>query len=1162
MASQSVSARRRFKTGVYIMRTTSKVSLLALSLALCVALGAKTYGQAVYGSVFGTVTDSSGAAVPNAKVTITEVSKNVTVSSQTNHDGNYTQTRLIPGVYRVRVEATGFKSGVIESVNVSVDTASSANLQLQTGQISEEVTITTDAPLLKTDRADVATTFEQKQVTELPILDRNYTKFLLLTPGTQQLGWQHASSENPQGSVQIIVNGQPFHGTSFQLDGTDNRDPILGIIVINPTLESVTETKVTSQNYDAEFGVATAGVATAQTKSGSNNLHGAASLFRRNDMTSARNPFSQSKKNPQTGQFIPDTLWNQFGGAAGGRIIKDKLFFFGDYQGTRRKNGGSLLTTVPTALARTGNLSEYGVPIFDPVNAAGATVAPASRVAFAGGIIPTARLSQQALRLINQLPLPNRPGIELNYAASGIEVFDSDQWNTREDWYLSNKFHVFGRYSFADFTRGGPGAFGDLLGGPAFDNIFFSGQSKVRNHSIAGGFDYTISDRLLTDFRFGFFRYKVSVRPNAVGTKPAADAGIPGLNVDDLFTSGMPAFYINEATDNRRIRFGYALDVNQCNCPLDQNESQVQFVGNVSYLSGNHNFKFGADVRHARNLRVPSDSHRAGELRFNRERTQGANGGGLGIGTYLLGDVSSFVRYTSTSTEARERQNRQFFYGQDTWRVTPKLTINYGLRWELIHPESVNEPGNGGFLDLATGEIRVGGVGPINLSGNNQMNYKHFAPRLGIAYQWKDKTVIRLGYGRSYDIGVFGSVFGHSVTQNLPVLAAQGLNPANSFDRVFTLASGPPAPVFPQPNPQTGRFPLPNGIFTRARPEQIKLPTLDAWNLTVQHQMTQSLALEAAYVGNKGTNTFTGFGPAFSINQARIEGFRAERDPRGPGLSTNQRRPFFGRFGWTQDIDFFCNCASSNYHALQTKATRRFSNGFSLLGHYTWSKSFNYDGGYFPFDAKLNYGPNDTDRPHTFVVSSLYERPFGKGKKYLTSASRLGELVIGGWQINQITTISSGLPFSPSYDGCGADRDTGPCRPNLVGEVNTEGDRDLWFTTTGGRGLARASGTQEFTSPGQTIGPWQRPMPGTFGNAPRNSLRGPSYFNTDFSLIKSLNFKENFRGQFRAEVFNFFNNVNLGQPDGCVDCGSGGRISGLAAGSTMRQMQFSIRLEF
>lgn len=1152
------------------MRTIERCSLVALCLLLCVAFSpGRLVGQAVYGSIFGTVTDANGAAVPGAKVTITEINKNVSVQTETNSDGNYNQTRLIPGVYRVKVEASGFKAAIIDTVNVSVDTASPANFTLQAGAVTDEVTVTAEAPLLKTDRADVATTFESKQVTELPILDRNYTKFLLLTPGTQQLGWQHASSENPQGSVQIIVNGQPFHGTSFQLDGTDNRDPILGIIVINPTLESVAETKITSQNYDAEFGVATAGVATAQTRSGSNDFRGAAFLFRRNDETSARNPFSQDRPNSLTGKFIPDTLWNQFGGRLGGRIIRDKLFFFGDYQGTRRKNGGSVLTTVPTLRLRnsltagTGaDLSEYGINIFDP--ASGAT--PAARTQFAGNIIPAARLNAAAVKLLTQLPAPNRPGTSLNYSASGIEAFDSDQWNTREDFYWTQKLHLFGRYSYARFNKKGPGAFGDLLGGPAFDNIFFSGQSKVRNDSVAAGFDYTVSSKVLTDFRFGFFRYQVNVLPNGVGTSPAKDAGIPGLNLDNFFTSAMPAFYINEANGQQNIRFGYALGVNQCNCPLDQNEKQVQFVNNWSLLEGNHTFKFGADVRHARNLRVPSDSHRAGELSFNRERTSGPTGGGMGLATYLLGDVSSFSRYVSPNTNARERQNRLFFYGQDTWRATQRLTINYGLRWELIFPEYVNEAGNGGWLDLATGEIRVGGVGPIDKAGNVQMNYRHLAPRLGIAYQWRDKTVIRMGYGRSFDIGVFGSTFGHSVTQNLPVLAAQNLNPANNFDRVFTLASGPPAPTFPQPNPQTGRFKLPDGIFARARPEKMKLPTLDAWNLTIQHQLTNSTSVEAAYVGNKGTNTFTGFGPAFNINQATIVGYRASGDPRGPGLTYNQRQPYFSRFGWTQGIDFFCNCASSNYHALQTKITQRLSQGLTLLAHYTWSKAMNYDGDYFPIDARLSYGPADTDRTHVFVASSTYDLPFGKGQKYLGNVSRAADLLIGGWQINQITTWQSGLPFTPYYGSCGDDRDTGPCRPNRVGSVSYNKQRNAngsysWFTTAGS-GLPRATGAQAFTSPGPAVGPWQRPTPGTFGNVPRNSLRGPRYFNTDLSVFKSFRFTETMRLEFRTEIFNVFNHVNLGQPDGNVESNLGGSISGIAAGANMRQMQFGLRFEF
>jgi hypothetical protein len=1149
---------------------TKQFSILALCLLLSAVFSISSFGQAVYGSIFGTVTDSNGAAVPNAKVTITETSKNVSVTIETNSDGNYTYNRLIPGAYRVRVESPNFKAAVQDGVVVNADTGSSANFQLQTGAVTEEVTITAEAPLLKTDRADVATTFETKQVTELPILDRNYTKFLLLTPGTSQLGWQHASSENPQGSVQIIVNGQPFHGTSFQLDGTDNRDPILGIIVINPTLESVTESKITSQNYDAEFGVATAGVATAQTRSGSNDFNGAAFIFRRNDETSARNPFSQSSG------VIPDTLWNQFGGRYGGRIIKDKLFFFGDYQGTRRKNGGSVLTTVPTALARTGNLSEYGVNIFDPQSATGTQLAPANRTQFTGNIIPQSRLNAAAVRLINQLPLPNRPGLAFNYAAGGIEAFDSDQWNTREDWYYSQRMHVFGRYSYARFERSGPGAFGDLVGGPAFDNIFFAGQSKVRNDSVAAGFDYTVRDNLLTDFRIGFFRYKVNVLPNGVGTKPAADAGIGGLNNDNFFTSGMPAFYINEADGQRNVRFGYALGVNQCNCPLDQNEKQVQFVNNWTVLAGNHNYKFGADIRHARNLRVPSDSHRAGELGFNRERTAGPNGGGSGLAAFLLGDVSTLNRYVSTSTDARERQNRSFFYGQDTWRATQKLTINYGLRWELIFPEYLNATGNGGFLDIKTGEIIVAGAGGNELNGNVVNNFRHFAPRLGVAYQWNDKTVIRLGYGRSYDIGVFGSVFGHAVTQNLPVLASQSLNPANNFDRVFTFSQG--APAFTQffglnklpkdPTavantalPSNGRFFLPNGVFARLRPEKMKLPTLDAWNLTVQHQLTPSLALDAAYVGNKGTNTFTGFGPAFNINQARIEGFRAAGDPRGPGLSFNQRQPYFSLFGWTQGIDFFANAASSNYHALQTKATQRLAKGLTVLAHYTWSKAMNYDGDYFPINANLAYGPTDTDRKHVFVASTTWDLPFGN------SATGAKRFLVGGWQINQITNWSSGLPFTPYYGSCGDDRDTGPCRPNLAGSVSTGEARAsdgsvIWFTTAGA-GLPRAAGTAAFTSPGTTVGPWQRPAPGTFGNVPRNSLRGPRFFNTDLSVFKNFRVTENVNAQFRTELFNVFNHVNLGQPDGNVErSSSSGQIFGIASGTNMRQIQFGLRIEF
>src|SRR2546425_2298107 len=289
--------------------------------------------QAVYGSVGGSVTDSSGGVVPGATVTVTSVERQASDIVVTNESGRYVKERLLPGTYEVKAELAGFKTVVYSDIKVDVDTQTRLDMRMSIGEVTENVTVTGFSPVLKTDRADVASSFDAHQITDLPVLDRNFTKFILLTPGTQQLQWQHAASENPQGSTQTMVNGQHFSGTGYQLDGTENRDPILGIIVINPNFDAIQETKITSQNYDAEFGQATAGVVSVQTKSGSNALHGTAYEFHLGDRLEARNPFSQSVADPLTGKFIPDTKRDQFGGSLGGPIQKDKVFFFGDYQG-------------------------------------------------------------------------------------------------------------------------------------------------------------------------------------------------------------------------------------------------------------------------------------------------------------------------------------------------------------------------------------------------------------------------------------------------------------------------------------------------------------------------------------------------------------------------------------------------------------------------------------------------------------------------------------------------------------------------------------------------------------------------------------------------------------------------------------------------------------
>jgi outer membrane receptor protein involved in Fe transport len=1110
------------------MRRT-KITSLLLGLLLA-AFVPNVKAQAVYGSISGTVTDSQGAVVAGATVTITSVDRKTSDTVTTNDSGVYVKERLLPGHYDVKIELSGFKQALLPAVVVNVDTQTKLDAVLESGAVSDTVTITASGgQLLKTDRADVATTFDSKQITDLPILDRNFTRFVLLTPGAQQLSsFQHAASENPQASIQTQVNGQHFSGTGYQLDGTDNRDPILGIIVINPNFEAIAESKITTQNYDAEFGQATAGVISVQTKSGTNDIHGSAFIFRQNDVLQARNPFSQDRVNSVTGKAIPETLKNQFGGSIGGPIIKEKIFFFGDYQGTRSKVGGTRLLTVPTDLARTGDLSQYGVNIFDPT----------TRTQFAGNRIPGNRLSPQALAILDLIPRATRPGTRENFVASGSEIFNNDTFDVRVDDRLTAKLNMFGRYSFADFTRDGPTAFG---AGGGQELVSLGGTSKVRNQSLAYGFDYTLSNTAVLDFRFGFFRYKVAVLPFDFGASTSADVGVPGLNLDDTFTSGLFGGFV-EGPEGA-FNFGSGLGVNRCNCPLDQDEKQVQFVSNLLKTYENHTFKFGVDVRRAYNLRVPSDRHRSGELTFATARTAAANGaGGLGLATFLLGDVTRFTRFASQNTDARERQWRHYYYAQDTWKATQKLTLNYGVRLDVINPQTVNEPGNGGFLDLTTGEIKVAGVGDIGLNGDVK-NSLNWAPRLGIAYQLTEKTVIRAGYGRSYDIGVFGSLFGHSVTQNLPVLSAQELN-SNTGARVFTLAQGPPAPVFPAV-PSSGRFKLPDLIFARALPDKQRLPTVDAYNVTVQHQLTNTISVEAAYVGNKGTHVFAGDGPTFNVNQATIAGFTS-------GLSQDERKPFFAKFGWTQGIDFFCNCADNRYDALQTKFTKRFSTSYSVLAHYTWSRTIQEDGDQFIFDQSINRGPQGSDRTHSFTLATVADLPFGRGKRFLGDVSRGLDYAVGGWQFNTTTTISSGLPFTPSYRDCGAERDVGPCRPDLIGDPDTGGDQNSFFNAT------------PIGSPGSAFA---RPAKGTFGNVGRNTLRGPGYWRTDASLFKKFRFTESKELEFRAEVGNLFNHVNLGQPDAEIGVPdnpnpNAGRITNTAFGGTDLQRNFQFALKF
>jgi Carboxypeptidase regulatory-like domain len=1172
--------------------------------ALLLSFSSSALAQQVFGSIYGTVTDPSGSAVNNAKVTITDISKGTSFDVMTNESGIYQKQQLIPDAYKVTIEAPGFSKVVSTEIVVQVDQASRFDAALAVGNVQQQVEVTAAAPLLQTDRADVAQTFTSQEISQLPSIGRNLQSFELLNPGTVKLGWQHAADENPQGSIQTIVNGQLFDSTGYFLDGTINQDPILGIIVINPTFDSVNEVKQANQDYDAEFGYTGAGIMTYSTKSGSNTFHGDGFeyLFLNTPgfQDFGRNPFNAAEANG-----APTTRQNQYGGSIGGRIIKDKLFFFGDAQLTRNTKGGSVLTTVPTAQNRTGDLSDWlraspnypacltsGVggtnacqyQAYDPNT--GDQTTGVGRTPFANNQIPISRLSPQALALANYFPLPNTAasgGVPYNnYSSSGAVTIVGNQWDTRWDYYGNEKNSYFGRYSYAQYSLGAPGAFGALAGGPAFSNANYAGASETLNQSIAGGWTHTFNPTLINEFRFGYMRYHITDVPNGFGTTPATAAGIPGLNVDNNFTSGLPAFYVQQDTgginNQSNATLGYSLGANQCNCPLEQREQQYQFVDNISKTKGNHTFKVGADIRYALNLRVPSDSHRAGEVYFQPGGTGlvttvgGSPQYGLAMASFLLGTVTRFERYVSSSTNAQERQKRLFWYGQDSWHATPKLTLTYGLRWEWVFPETVNAIGNGAELDVNTGQMDVFGVGLVSNHGYQSMNWHNFAPRLSVAYQITPKTVIRAGYGWSYSLGTFGSTFGHNVTQNPPVLARQLLTQQssceNNFCDVFTLGSGgnglavgPPA--FDPANYQGSSYvPGPNGTFkwpgttiaAKTRPGTFTMPVVYAYNFTIQRQLTNRISVSGGYVGNQGRHTPLGTDMSFNMNQQFFL-------PNSTPAQQATAYPFAGlygpryNYGWLGEVDNYCNCANNRYDSFQALFKVNALAGYTLTGNYTyqrvqgdgWGGNNSYT---FLYDRGLGYGQSPYMPHQSWVLAQNYDIPFGRGRHFGANSNRFVDAFLGGWNLSAIYTYYSGIPFQPSISnyGSGIKPYTGPNDRPDVGTGSPyapQHNRNAWI-------LPLSSGA------------YTLPASNTFGNYPINSLYGPYFNNLDASLMKQFSITERLKFMLRLDTTNTLNHTNLDNPQNNIQSGNAGQITQTAQGGNyqMRRIQYSGTITF
>lgn len=1152
MKTESISHAKRPRSGAFVRRAVCITALALFPIAAA-------FGQAVSGNISGTVRDSSGAPVSGANITITDLDRGTLFRTQSASDGNYSQTHLLAGHYQVKVETSGF--GVYTAAaDVQVDATTHLDPTLSLANVTTSLVVTEATPLLTTDRAEIATTLTGSQIQQLPVLDRNVTNLLLLIPGTQLNSWQHAVSENPQGGIQANVNGQFFTANGFLLDGTENESAILGIAVVNPDIDSLQDQKVSTSNYEAEFGSASGALIQATTKSGTNRLHGSLFEFLRNNVANAEDPFTQQNS---------PLRWNQFGGSIGGPLKKDKLFGFFDYQGTRRRTGGSVLTTVPTAAERSGDLrallgnyicadgSNSATPCANPVlvptteggtaqaragmifNPSTGDSSGAGRSAYSrNGAVNIIPVAAPMAKLLSLIPTPNNGSdIFNNYISEQSQRFDSDQYNGRIDYTWSEKTHIFGRYTLANFNNYAPAAFGDTAGGPSA--FGFSGTSVDRNQSLAVGLDHTFSPTLITDARLGFFRYRIRVQPNDVGTTPATDAGLPGLNTGSVETSGMPAFYVQGSGG---FNFGYSLGVNQCNCPLKETENHFQWVNNWTKIAGNHTIKFGVDVRRAQQQRIPSDSHRSGEITFNSSSTGDsylddlAAGGvstGAGLASYLLGLPSNFSRYyTGSNYYPGLRQTRVFSFAQDSWRITPKLTLNLGVRWEDYLPQTAAKPGGAGSFDPATGEVLAAGIGSVPLNLGVKAYNLGFLPRVGIAYQADEKTVIRAGYGESFNPGGLGAVFGQGADYNPPIVNPQSLSQANPYTPVFNLLNGPPAPQSP-PVSSSGRYLLPNGIginyFTDPL-DSYRIPQVYFWNFTVQRRFAKDYALEVAYVGNVGRHLFL----ALNRNQAVP----------GPG-DYDPRRPFYNSFGLTQGLYQYCNCDNSNYNSLQTKLQKQFAQGFDFLLTYTYSKVLGDSEGAGGFSDSYNvrgsYGPLSWDRTHAVTLEHNFDLPFGRARRWKLGNNIVADAILGGWRLSGVHTWASGLPFTPTVSNAPLlNADFNNVRADVVGNYQVaDQNRNLWFNPAA------------FTEPQQ---------PFRNGTAGRNSLRGPSLANSNVSLSKNLIPSEKWNLELRADAFNVFNHVNLGLPNSSIDTFGAGQITYIQM--AMRQMQFGLHLQF
>src|SRR5580765_1804364 len=1075
-------------------RFSSRVGVVCLSAALLVLLCARAAdAQAVKGGLVGNISDPSGFALPGVTVTITEVNTNIVYSAVTNESGNYVFTNLKDGKYRVAGELSGFKRVIRDGVEVPVNATVRVDLKMEVGAIEESVTVVGESPLLQTDRADTSKIIESIHLAEVPLgFNRNFQGMMITVPGALRRQRPHSDFFNAQDSLSSNVNGQSRLANNVQIEGIDDNHRTGLLTTLIPSAEAIETVNISTSAYDAEFGRAGGAITNVTLKSGGNNLKGSVFAFGNNEKTNAPGYFTHT---------APPGDYLQSGFTLGGPIQRNKLFFFGDYQNIRDNAGRTTRSVIPPTAYRLGDFSASPTKIYDPLtgNADGT-----GRTPFPNNIIPADRISPIAKAILANVPAPNvdaaagQPNYQIDYA----RVKTTDSFDTKFNLQLTQRDQLAARFSFLRPKLTDPaefGAFGGSKQGSPSGNGF-SGTGTDTTYSTGVNYTRSWSDTLVMEARGGMNYFRNQAHSGGDGLNTAQEVGIRGANIDQ-WSSGMTSIDIGNSMSSPLVGFAASL-------PWDRSERTVQFATVFTKIAGNHTIKAGEDFRHTRDflLQTQDNGGPRGQFQFRANQTSipsdaAATAGFANAFASFLLDVPSLAQRDLKVTDPGVRFWAFFTFIQDKWAITPKLTIDLGLRHEYYTPfVGLADQGALSNYDPATNTLQVAGYGNVGGSVGVQKYWKNLGPRAGASYRLNDKTVLRGGYGVStLPFPDNAYVYNYPVKQNNVFTAPNNFAPAGSMKNGF------PDPVFVT-IPSNGIVDaspavLRNASYFHTRPDMHEV-SLHSFNVAFQRELPGHFSLDVAYVGNRGHDVQT----QFNENAANVV-----------GLPGNNGRPLFLPFGKSADVTTWIG-TKTLYNSLQAKLDRRFSGGLLVTSSYTLGRGMSYVNGdsnttiATPADIQRSWARTDQDRLHSLVESFLLQLPFGPDRKWL----RDGPLsaVFGSWQISGIFSAQSGSPIGITMSNANLNAPDNTQRPDVSGTPKVLGGIGpgvQWFDTSA------------FSSPANN----------TFGNGTRNGIiDGPKYVNLDATIAKLFAFGHGIKGEVRADIFNITNTPHFNNPGG------------------------------